>query len=279
MSQAAYLAASREGGSVDRAAVLAAIRREADAFAAKNLHLWSTCFLPSPRTTEVISGIHGILVHRGWTDVSAAMEKTMRDDPEPMLLPSRYVDFDVRISGDTAWVTYLSTCQVTGNERFDMPDLFETRILEWHDGRWLIVYMSVLSLRSGPVDPTRILVDDDGCVVWAAEATLKALNDHPHLMLSVGRLRARRPAWDRVLQDAIKRAAQFHHLTQFEKDAPVSPDHLVFPVILGENEHGGVQSCIVYARDGGTYVTFDDGRRVARSLQLAQNVFGLSDAL
>lgn len=278
MSQAAHLTASQEVGSIDRTAVLAVIRQEADAFAAKDIALWSSSFLESPRTTEVTSGVHGILVHRGWQNVFGAMEKTMRDDPDPMLLPSRYVDFEVSISDDTAWVTYLSTCQVTGDERFDMPDLFETRVLERHHGKWLIVYLSVLSLRSGPADPTRILVDHDGHLVWAAEATLKSLKDHSHLTISAGRLRAMRPAWDKVLQDAIRCASQVNHLSQFEKDTLVSHDRLVFPVILGEDDHGGVQSCIVYARDGGTYVTFDDGHRVARSLQLAKNVFGLSDA-
>jgi len=202
----------------------------------------------------------------------------MRDEPKPLLLPSRYVDFDVSISGDTAWMTYLSTCQVTGNEQFDMPDLFETRVLQRHSGKWLIAYMSVLSLRSGRVDPTRILVDRDGQVVWAAEATLMALKDHLHLTISAGRLRAMRPAWDKVLQAAIKRASRVNHVSQFEKDIPRSPENLVIPVILGEDDHGGVQSCVVYVRDGGTYVTFDDGLRVARSLKLARNVFGLSEA-
>ena len=278
MSKAAHLKAIQEIGSVDRTAILAVIRQEADAFAAGDFALWSSCLLRSPRTTEVTSGVHGLLVHRGWQNVSDAMEKTMRDDPESMPLPSRYVDFEVSISADTAWVTYFSTCQVTGDERFDMPDLFETRVLEKHNGRWLIVYMSVLALRSGSTDPTRILVDHDGQLVWATEATLKALNDHPHLTISAGRLRATRPAWDKVLQDAIKRASQFNHLTQFEKDALVSRDHLVFPIILGEDDDGGVQSCIVYARDGGTYVTFDDGHQVSRSLEPAKIMFGLSDA-
>jgi DNA-binding CsgD family transcriptional regulator len=167
---------------------------------------------------------------------------------------------------------------VTGDERFDMPDLFEMRVLERHNGKWLIVYLSVLALRSGPADHTRILVDQDGHIVWAAESTLKALKEHPHLTISAGRFRATRPVWDKVLQDAIKRASKVNHLTQFEKDVPLSPGHLVFPVILGEDDHGGVQSCIVYARDGGTYVAFDDGHQVERSLELAKNVFGLSDA-
>lgn len=278
MSPAAHLRTTQQVDCGDRTAILAAIRKEADAFAAKDFAVWSSCFLHSSQTTEVISGVNGILVHRGWQNVSDAMEKTMRDEPEPMPLPSRYVDFDVSISGDAAWVTYMSTCQVTGNEQFDMPDLFETRVLQRHSGKWLIVYMSVLSLRSGRADPTRILVDREGQVIWAAEATLTALKDHPHLTISAGRLRAMRPAWDKVLQNAIKRISQVSHVSQFEKDIPRSPKNLVIPVILGEDDHGGVQSCVVYVRDGGTYVTFDDGLRVARSLELAKNVFGLSEA-
>jgi DNA-binding CsgD family transcriptional regulator len=152
------------------------------------------------------------------------------------------------------------------------------RVLQRHSGKWLIVYMSVLSLRSGPADPTRVLVDRKGQVVWAREETLKALKDHPYLTISAGRLRAMRPAWDKVLQDAIKRVSQVSYVSQFEKDIPRPTENLVIPVILGEDDHGGVQSCVVYVRDGVTYVTFDDGLRVTRSLELAKNVFGLSEA-
>ena len=278
MPKVAHIETGEGVGSIDRAAILAVVKQEADAFAAKDLFQWSSCLLQSPRTTEVTSGIHGLLVHRGWQKVSDAMEKTMRDDPNPLPLPSKYVDFDLSISGDTAWVTYFSTCQVTGDERYDMPDLFEMRVLEKHNGKWLIVYMSVLSLRSGPVDHTRILVDSSGRVVWAAEATMQALNEHPHLTISTGRLRATRLTWDKVLQDAIKRASRYKHLTKFEKDVPVARDDVVLPVVLGEDDDGGVQSCIVYARDGGIYVSFDDGQQISRSLEAAKVIFGLSNA-
>ncbi len=278
MPKVAHIEIGEGIGSIDRAEILSVVRKEADAFAAKDLVRWSSCLLQSPRTTEVTSGVHGLLVHRGWQKVLDAMEKTMRDDPNPLPLPSKYVDFDVSISGDTAWVTYFSTCQVTGDERYDMPDLFEMRVLEKHNGKWLIVYMSVLSLRSGPVDHTRILVDPSGRVVWAAEATMQALNEHPHLTISTGRLRATRPSWDKVLQGAIKRASRYKHLTRFEKDKPVPRDDVVLPVVLGEDDDGGVQSCIVYARDGGTYVSFDDGKQISRSLEAAKVIFGLSNA-
>ena len=277
MSRIAHLPAPPPRACAEEEAVIAVICAEARAFMRKDFDGWASHFVQDARTTEVTTGTAGIIVHRGWPEVAAAMRRTMDDVPEAIDGTPIYGAFDVTISGETAWATYKTTCPLLHDGRFDMPDLFETRVLERRKGRWKIVYMSVLSLRSGSSEGARVLLDREGRVVWASAESHDALKAHPHLTISAGRLRAARRDWDKVLQAAIRQAAKAHHLFLIDKQRGGTRYKLVIPVILGEDDDGGVQSCLVYVRDGGTYVAFDDGRQVARSLTLARAVFGLSE--
>ena len=262
----------------DREAVLEVIERETKAYSAKDFDGWAACWVHSDRTVEAATGNLGTFIRRGWDDLSSAMQKIMHDDPEPLPLPFRHVDFHVSIDNDTAWVTFLSTCQVTGDERFDMPDSFEIRVLERHNGEWLIAYIGVMALRSGPIDRSRILVGQEGQVIWASEASLDMLRTHPHLTISAGRLRAMRTVWDKILQDAFRRASELHHFSQLEETPLAKPSRFRFPVVLGEDDEGGVLSCLVYVRDGGTYVSITDKDAVKEHLEVSKVIFGLSDA-
>lgn len=263
----------------DQAAIIAVLHEETAAYLAKDFDRWAACWLPSERTTEVTSGAQGLLVNRGWETIAAARKQEMLDLPDPIEnVSSDHINFQVTQDEDMAWVTYLTHCSCSGPSHFDTPDIFETRVLERFKGRWLISYMSVLSLRSGLADPTRVQVAAGGRILWAAPDTLALLKKHPHLTVSAGYLRARRQDWDKVLQQAIREAASYtpyEHFNTIPTDKIYNP---MVPIILGEDENGGVQSCTVYPRDGATYVSFDDGHRITRSIATARMVFGLSDA-
>ena len=262
----------------DRAAIIAVLDEETKAYLAKDFDRWAACWVKSDRTTSISSGAQGLLVYQGWDEVSAAVRQEMQDQPEPLLdVISEKRDYQITQDVDVAWVTHTTLCSAAGPVDFDEPNIFETRVVERINGRWLISYMSVLSRRSGPADPSRLQVAAGGRIIWAAAETVAALKDHPHLTVSHGVLRARRTDWDKVLQTAIRTASEFTPYEHFNA-MPHADRPSMIPVILGEDESGAVQSCTVYPHDGATYVTFDDGQRISRSIGLARVVFGLSDA-
>jgi DNA-binding CsgD family transcriptional regulator len=103
------------------------------------------------------------------------------------------------------------------------------------------------------------------------------------LTVSAGRLRAVRPKWDRGLQAAISR---MHGLTGFKE---LGTDFLEgefldrarareFPILLGEDERGGLRYCMVMVQDGEVFVALDTPARTGRRLKLANVVYGLSAA-
>jgi hypothetical protein len=75
------------------------------------------------------------------------MKKSMADSPAPNGTAAELVreDWNFRIYGDVAWVTFEQHGVSTGEPRVDMPGLsHETRILEKHDGRWRVAYLGYL---------------------------------------------------------------------------------------------------------------------------------------
>ena len=263
----------------DRDAIIAAIEEETNAYLAKDFDRWADCWLPSERTVSVTSGAEGMLIYQGWDAVATAFRQEMTEQPEPLLnVTSKKLDYQVMQDGDLAWVTFKTLCSLAGPAHFGDPNLFETRVLERFKGRWLISYMSVLSKQSGPADPARVQVDDKGRIIWAAPETVATLKDHPHLTVSHGVLRARRSDWDKILRKAIRESAAVFPYEHFNTLPGAGTRPHMIPVVLGEDDNGGVQSCIVYPRDGAIYVSFDDGQRIARSVELARMVFGLSEA-
>jgi hypothetical protein len=75
------------------------------------------------------------------------MKAVMTENPEPNPTAShvRRENVNLRIDGNTAWVTFDQFGQDTGDVQMDMPGLsHETRILEKHEGWWKIVYVNWL---------------------------------------------------------------------------------------------------------------------------------------
>ena|SRR5687767_2279476 len=87
----------------------------------------------------------GITVRKGWSVIGERMEKVMKENPEKNHQNVTRENFNIRISGDMAWVTFEQYGTDTGEKVMDMPGLsYETRILEKHNGQWKIAYIGWL---------------------------------------------------------------------------------------------------------------------------------------
>ena len=259
----------------DEDAIRAVIHEETRSFMVGEIEAWTACYLHDERTTDVMSGPGmGLVVHRGWQDIydhtMSAIARGKRCD----MVAFEKREYSITIDRDTAWATYEG---VTHHADGRVSENFETRILERHHGRWLIVYNAFITKRSVLAGAPRVALDAGGRVVWMSDEARDSLREHPGLTVSQGRLRARRPAWDSALQDAIARAAALHgYFDQFSYIHDTG-DAFRCPVVLGEDDEGGIVTCVVTVSDGVTYVDLGAEGQLVRRLAAAATIFGLSD--
>lgn len=262
-----------------KAQVLAAIEEETNAFRAGDFDRWCDAWLHDDRTTETYASHEfGLNVIRGWDAVRANMANVFENDLRCKFGERGYDKSNLSISVDnnTSWVSFDQRWWHPDGENYD--DNFETRILERHDGRWKIVFLSVTSARATFASPGRIGVDGDRRIVWQTPGTAEALKAHPGLTISHGRLRARRPDWDRTLGDVLDQAARYHGFFEARDFAARTGRPFRCPVVLGEDETGSVITFIITVRDGVTYVDTDPAGEISARLAMAEAVFGLSGA-
>ncbi len=261
----------------DKVAIAAVIHRETQCFQEMDLDGWSRCYLHSPRTCSVCSspGL-GVTVLRGWDAIRDDMISLLALGRTPCGMAAfRKDNMQITVDRDTAWVVYDGwTLSEDGNEATNI----ETVVLERTAEGWQIVY-NAFATRSATRDaPGGIALDDKGQVVWTAPGAAEALKQHPSLTVSHGKLRARRSAWDKVLQAAIARAGAlhgyFHHHDYL--DATGAPFRT--PVVLGEDETGAAMVCTLLVIGGLTYLDIDPAADLERRLSVAQAIYGLSAA-
>lgn len=87
----------------------------------------------------------GVTVRKGWSVIGPRMENVIKENPEKNQQNVARENFNIRISGNMAWVTFEQYGTDTGEKAMDMPGLsYETRILEKHNGHWKIAYIGWL---------------------------------------------------------------------------------------------------------------------------------------
>ncbi|MDX2162708.1 MAG: nuclear transport factor 2 family protein [bacterium] len=127
-----------------RQAVMKVIEAETSAFWYKDYASWADCWLHAPSIRMMGWWARGgIRVTEGWDSLSATMKRLMQENPTPNPVSAnvRRENVNIQVSEQMAWVTFEQYGADTNEPDMDMPGLsHETRILEWHDGQWKIVY-------------------------------------------------------------------------------------------------------------------------------------------
>jgi hypothetical protein len=127
-----------------QAEVLEVIAAESTAFWNKDFDAWAACWAHVPYTRTVgwwAAG--GVSVVEGWDAQSLTIRRVMSASsaPNPSAATVRRENLNIQVHGSMAWVTFDQYGSDTGDALMDMPGRSrETRILERHAGRWLIVY-------------------------------------------------------------------------------------------------------------------------------------------
>ncbi len=130
------------------AAILAVLDAESQAFWNKDFDAFARCWAPEAYIRRAGWWQRGgITWRRGWTEIAGVTERQFAANPDinPSAQHLRRENLVVRVGTDMAWVTFDQFAPDAGEADMDMPGLsHETRILEKHEGRWVIVYMGYL---------------------------------------------------------------------------------------------------------------------------------------
>ena len=259
----------------DRAAIIEVIRTETQSFVNLDFEAWAACWVHADRTQSVcVSPTTGLTTTSGWTKIAADMKRVLEGGYGCDMARFTQQNHQVTIQDGIAWVVFDGWAQ---NNHGETWDTFETRILERHEDAWRLVYSSFLLHRDPGECRHEISVDGSGRIVWASRDSLESLKHHASLTVSAGRIRARRPDWDKVLQSEIARAGQYHGFYKLYKFAVETGGPFQYPVVLGETDEGGLALALISVRDCVTYLQIGGDAHLRRRLQVAKVVFALSD--
>ncbi|UIK04014.1 LuxR family transcriptional regulator [Neorhizobium galegae] len=256
----------------DKAAILVVIRSETEAWLQRDFEALASHWLQSPQTRrmEYFASL-GIRIDEGWDAIAARLETIMERFPE------KHADFErvrwekvnIVIAGNMAWVTY---DQIGIDAGDDLKR--ELKILHRVDGGWKIGCMVMMESTVEQANSPLIEVDADKRILWTNRLAQERIRDHQGLAVDAGRLRARRREHDPALRDAVHLA--FREL-QGQTRLSLSPKQ-AWAVALGEDTAGVPLYCWVRLEDGKTLVSFDDAETVARRIDGAKEIYGLSPA-
>lgn len=260
----------------EETAVMDVIYSETDAFIRSDYNAWSNCWLHSARTIDVYSSQDiGLIIHHGWEKISQNMQEAFALGHGCKEKTYKKKNVQLTIDGNTAWAIFDEISRVSAVQKEEQS--FETRILERTDEGWKIVFASLIVKGEQTQTPNRLAVLKNGEVIWMAPGTEQMLANCSGFTISAGRLRASKPQWDKVLQNALARAEELHSYFAQHRYLKETGHRFRYPIILGEDENGHVVWCALSVRDGRTYVDFDPDAILDRQLLSAKVIFGLSD--
>lgn len=254
---------------------MSVITRETETFLKRDFDGWATCWIHDERTREVcISSSFGATVHEGWEELSSYMRKVIADGAVCNISDVQRSNIVITISGDIAHVVFDETSK---NANGRIENTFETRILERTGAEWRILYASFVLRGHQCFDARRLAVDAKGQILGAPAQARSHLGKNPALQISNNRLRGSKPAWDKMLQTGLKTAAEQHGYFQHYKYMMESGRNFRLPIVFGETEEGGVAYCVLFVRDGLTFVEPQFDVDIDERLSVAKSVFGLSE--
>ncbi|MCM2476172.1 LuxR family transcriptional regulator [Rhizobium sp. CG5] len=257
---------------VDKTAILAVIRSETEAWLQRDFEALASHWVHSPQTRrmEYYASL-GTRVDEGWDAIAARLKTIVErfpkkhDDMERV----RWEKVNIVVAGTMAWVTYDQLGIDAGN---DLKR--ELKIRHKVDGVWKIGCMVMMESAVEQSNYPLIEVDADARILWMNRLAQERIYSHPGLASAGGCLRARRRERDAGLRDAVRLA--FREL-QGQTRISLSPKQ-AWAVVLGEDAAGAPLYCWVRLEDGKALVSFDDAETVARRIDGAQEIYGLSPA-
>ena len=258
----------------ERAAILSRVEAEMRAFWEKDWDKWTSCWVHEPYVRrEGWWSLGGISHVVGWDAIRDRMKARFEENPEPNRTAQEFQmsNLSLRIGRDIAWMTYDLHAPETGEPEMDMPGLTrETKILEKHDGTWLLVYVGYLHQSVQQVNHPLIEVDGTGRVLWRNDHATKALTRNGALRVIAGRICASNRSDSKRLDALVAWGASLGTLIDAQSGA--------VPLVLTAYDTGEHQLCWVMANSGRIYIAINNEDLTEQRLAAAAVIHGLTPA-
>lgn len=259
----------------DEEEILEFLRSEQDAYYHGDFEAFIAHWHQGPEVRRIVGGpLVGTRIHRGWDELLPVFKEGFRQYPQ---------DFDnravirnenvlVQISGDMAWISYDQIADPLPPGMHLPPLSHGVKIVQRFNGKWKLICFTDVAPGIGRTDVPRIELTIDGRVILINELAKERLVDHPGLMVSGVRIRARQRKFGLDLQEAIEERKR-------DLSTSLPPGHLnrnARVVHLGEDQAGHPVFCWVFAEQERILITFDDEFMLRSRLEKAAAVFSLS---
>lgn len=263
--------------SDDEEEILEFLRSEQDAYYQGDFEAFIDHWYHGPEVRRIVSGPHvGTRIHRGWDDLLPRFEEGFRQYPQDFDNRAiiRNENVQVQICGDMAWISY-DQIAVGRPVGMHLPPMSHgVKIVQRFDGKWKLICLTEVAPDIGRTDVPCIELSQDGRIIEINSHAKERLANHPGLIVSGDRLRARQRRFGAVLEAAID-----DRVNDLATNLP--PGHLnatTSVVPLGDNEAGHPVFCWITAEQERVLVTFDDNFMLCNRLEKAAITFALSPA-
>lgn len=258
-----------------------AIRRvlETDiaSYLARDRDAWLSCWVDDVRFRSIME-CGTMQIARSFDDFRKNVFDAMDAEPDPVDAEVRFENLDIQIGNDLAWATYEEIVTGTSNPRVTTSHSHNFRLLENKNGVWRILFHGCWTEEFRDTEDPAIEVAVDGRVLWMNDTATLALKSFKGLSLSNGKLRASKPSWDAKLQNAISGAHNLTAFGQHNRAKSAGGGEVKYPVVLGENEDGGLILCWVKVADARVYILFGQNSNLSAQIDVVQAIFALSKA-
>lgn len=258
----------------ERAAILAVVEAETDAYLQHDYDAWQSFWHEGEEVQRVQTHVgSGVTVTKG-SRVRDQM-KAIFAQPQDWQPPRRIQrkNYSVVIGSDMAWVSYDQIGDAPSIPK-DIPGRYhELKILHKIAGAWKIACLVSTQIRTTSTQSPMIEVDSNGHVLEMNIAAKERLPDHPLLYLRANKVWARGEDALAHLQKAITWIADIR-----TRHTPcVGEEAVIRSIPLGQDDAGMAYVCWALLRDGKLLITFDDSERLDAQMNTAGDVYRLSE--
>ncbi|MEP5154042.1 DUF4440 domain-containing protein [Planktotalea sp.] len=257
----------------DRAAVLAVIEAETQAYLNRDFDAWRACWHDGPETRRVCSHVGTGVTVATSADIHNQMHHLLTENTEWLTPESiKRENMNVVVSAEMAWVSYDQIGDMSDKPTELAGRYYELKILHKIDGIWKIACIVGTQMRVDHVRAPLVEVDKTARILWMNEAAQERLSEHPMLGKRGDFLHASEGDVQNDLLEAIAWIAKVRH-----RHTPyVGEEAVTRAVALGQDDTGFAHICWAILRDGKLLITFEDTHRLERQLASAAEVYGLS---
>ncbi|MER8423892.1 hypothetical protein NKH01_09305 [Mesorhizobium sp. M1403] len=168
-----------DNSEADKAAVVAVIRAETEAWLQRDFEALASHWVQSPQTRrmEAFASL-GVRVDEGWDVIAARLKKIVERFPDKHAFEERvrWEKVNIVVDGNVAWMTFDQIGSDTGEDRKR-----QLRILHRIGGDWKIGCMVMMESSVEEANSPLIEVDADARILWTNRLARERIAGHPGL--------------------------------------------------------------------------------------------------